>query len=108
MRRWIGVGLLCAAAAWGHTPLLPPDYEQQLAALEQARRAKPGDAGVLDALAGSYAMGGRHAQAAEVMRDLIKAVAGDPERRPAVRLRLARNLAWSAQMASAITLSTLE
>jgi DNA-binding SARP family transcriptional activator len=70
---------------------LPPDYAKRIAALEESRQTHPRDMRVLDALAGSYTMGGEYAKAIAVleqMRGLQPANSG-------LRLRMARNHAWA-------------
>jgi tetratricopeptide (TPR) repeat protein len=102
MRRFLLMLLVLVAPAGAQAPALPPDYDQKLAVLEQARQATPGDLGVLEALAGSYAMGGRYAQAIETLRAMLPLTASDPGRHAEVELRLARNQAWSGDTAGAI------
>jgi tetratricopeptide (TPR) repeat protein len=76
-----------------------PDYAARVADLERAWRANPRDAKVLESLAGSYAMAGRHHEAATVLRSLLE-LTGSEE----VRLRLGRNLMWAGETSAAISI----
>jgi len=96
MRIILTLGLLTAAAA-AQTPSLPPDYAEKVAQLEQARRAEPRNAEVLEALAGSYAMAGRHQQAVAALKDLLE-ITGSED----ARLNLGRNQSWAGDTDAAI------
>lgn len=72
-------------------PSLPADYGERVANLEQALNANPFDPSILDALAGSYAMGARYSEAIVLVRRLI-AQNGDDL---GLILRLAKLYAWA-------------
>jgi tetratricopeptide (TPR) repeat protein len=98
--RW-QILLILAVSAWGadtNPARLPADYAARVATLEQARRDHPRDAGVLDSLAGSYAMSGRYGKAIEAVEALRALQPGEP----APLLRLARLHAWNGHGRAAI------
>jgi Flp pilus assembly protein TadD len=85
-------------AAAGQAPALPPDYAKRIAALEESRQAHPQDFQVLDALAGSYAMGAEYGKAVAVLQQMRRL---QPEN-SGLELRLARNYAWAGDSRRAI------
>ena len=89
-----------AAAAQGNIPWLPPDYAARVAELERAHRANPADVRVLDALAGSYTMGGQYSKAIRVIEQALPAAPASAK--ADLELRLARNLTWAGQGGRAI------
>jgi Flp pilus assembly protein TadD len=96
----LAMAILLAAAARlaAQQPDLPADYEARVAALEQQLRANPDDLTLLDALAGSYAMGQRYEKALELVRRMFL-LSSDPA---ALRFRLVQLLAWSGRPGEAL------
>ena len=78
--------LLASAAVVSAQEALPPDYAQRLAELEGYHQADPKDPDNLDALAGSYSMGGRYKEAIVIVREMLALKQDDPE----LLLRLAK------------------
>lgn len=93
--------LLILATAWiaaAQTPALPPEFADNLAALERARDAHPNDLATLDALAGSYAMAADYRKAIAVLEQMRTLSPQDH----ALELRLGRNYAWAGDNQRAI------
>ncbi len=92
---------LILATVWiaaAQTPALPPDFANNLAALERARDAHPDDLPTLDALAGSYAMAAEYRKAIAVLQHMRTL---SPQDR-SLELRLARNYTWAGDSKRAI------
>jgi len=77
---------------------LPADYAEKIAVLEQSRNATPNDLRVLDALASSYAMGGRYKEAVPIVKEMIAIEGALPE----LQLRLAKYYAWNLDIAGSL------
>ena len=77
---------------------LPADYAEKIAVLEQSRKATPSDLRVLDALASSYAMGGRYKEAVPIVKEMIAIEGALPE----LQLRLAKYYAWNLDIAGSL------
>ena len=93
--------ILILATVWiaaAQTPALPPDFAENLAALERAREAHPDDLQTLDALAGSYAMAAEYRKAIAVLQQMRTL---SPQDR-SLELRLARNYTWAGDSKRAI------
>ena len=87
------VAALWFAAAAAAQPQLPADYAERVAALEQAHKNDPRNLKILDALAGSYAMGGRYKEAIAAVKEM--AAIEKPDR--ALTYRLAQFYAWNGE-----------
>lgn len=99
MRCLFAVVLFCSlAAAQKNPPRLPDDYAERVAALERQNAQTPDDPEVLEALAGSYAMGERYADALRILRRLVALRPDDDD----YRLRLANVYSWSGNMDGAL------
>ncbi len=96
MRRIAIFVLLIGFATASAQPV--PEAAARIAELEAARRQRPRDLAVLDALAGSYAMLGRYDQAIAVLREMLALGGGRPE----WKLRLAKLYAWSGRPQQAL------
>jgi Flp pilus assembly protein TadD len=93
--------ILILATVWiaaAQTPVLPPDFAENLAALERARDAHPSDLPTLDALAGSYAMEAEYRKAIAVLQQMRTL---SPQDR-GLELRLGRNYTWAGDSKRAI------
>jgi tetratricopeptide (TPR) repeat protein len=90
--------LCCLAPAQTASTQRPPDYEERVAELEQRNAETPGDPDVLDALAGSYAMGARYSDAIRITRLLVTL---QPDNLT-TRLRLALLYSWNGETDRAI------
>ena len=90
--------LLIFLLAAAQTVRVPPDFAEKVAALEQARQAHPSDLGILDALAGSYAMAAEYRKAIAVLRQM-QAIRPEDH---AIELRVARHYAWAGDSRHAI------
>ncbi len=85
--------LLFAAFAAAQTPPAADTYADRLQDLEQAHQDDPKDLTVLDALAGSYAMGSRYKDAIGIVQEMIVLRKDDT----ALVFRLAQLFSWNGQ-----------
>src|ERR1051326_3045002 len=74
------------------------EYQLRVAELQDRNKETPNDPEILEALAGSSAMGGRYSEAIAIMRQWI---ALDPVN-PALHVRVANYYAWSGDVDRAI------
>ncbi len=84
--------LLAAVAAAQSTPA-PDTYADRVKDLEEAHQDDPKDFTVLDALAGSYAMGSRYKEAIGIVKEMIALRKTDTT----LTFRLAQLLAWNGE-----------